>query len=134
MHQHKLLQQSQQQEREAQSRILMQKYSLLARKWQLTKSQAYALLNFNSLHQIANWQQSLDNLVLTDAQMERLSFLLALNQSLEQHISTHDQISLWIHHPHDHLIEFAQQSPFERFTHANKHELQELLAGMPSCF
>ena len=134
MHSYQLFHQNQQHERQAETRLLLKNFHLLCEQWELSKAESYRLLNLNSLHQMAHWQQSIDNFVLTHVQIERLSFLLSIHKTLEKAIPNKKVAAQWIHQPQKEIEPFNESSPLEVLTKADKHVLGQLVITLAQYF
>jgi hypothetical protein len=82
MHQFKKLQREQQTQRQQESRLALKNLFKAAHDWGLDRRNTLSLAGISSLHQIGHWSSAADDILLTDDQMEVVSYLLTIHGAL----------------------------------------------------
>jgi hypothetical protein len=144
MHQYRILEREKQNKRLLESRLLLRAFQRLCEHWDLSRKEGFELLGLNSLHQLSSWQSNAADMLLTDAQIERLSFLLSIHQTLDQHLQVQTLLLKWLRDPQSLgalSLDSAQvptidTTPLELFRWANKQQLryiaQQIIDAEPS--
>lgn len=134
MHQYRILEREKQSKRLLESRLLLRAFQRLCEHWELSRKEGFELLGLNSLHQLSSWQSNTVDILLTDAQIERLSYLLSIHQALEQHFQMQPLAAGWIRDEHSllslnldiELIPINNHTPLATFSWATKQQLRYL--------
>ncbi len=134
LHQYRVLEREKQNKRLLESRLLLRAFQRLCEHWDLSRKEGFEILGLNSLHQLSSWQSSTVDTLLTDSQIERLSFLLSIHQTLDQQLSTQVLLIQWLRDPNSlssltvdpKLIPAKDIIPLELFRVANKQQLRHI--------
>ena len=134
LHQYRVLEREKQNKRLLESRLLLRAFQRLCEHWDLSRKEGFELLGLNSLHQLSSWQSNTVDTLLTDVQIERLSFLLSIHQVLDQQLTTQTSLIKWLRDKDSlsvlsldtTLAPTNQIMPLELFRVANKQQLRQI--------
>lgn len=87
--------------RQAAQRML-QGFFVLARHWQLSRSEAMTLLGLTATSTYANWKNGKTGPIPRDT-LERISYLFSIDDRLNQHLPSEPERLAWLRREHPHL-------------------------------
>ena len=96
MQQFKSFQKSQQTKRQIESRLALKNLTKATREWGIDRKTTLSLIGLSSLHQMGQWNCSLDDISLTDEQIEIISYLMSIHQALNQSLYRPREIEEWL--------------------------------------
>ncbi len=116
-------------ERTLMSRRYMRTFMRFADAWGMDHNEIGRLLGLSGLHAMAGWKSSWQDLVLTEAQLEKVSYLLAVNKLLMNRYTTHQLLQAWLRQEHTHPL-FLGKSPLECFMDCSSNQLNAISEWM----
>ena len=90
------LQRAQKTQRQQESRLALRNLFRATHDWGLDRRDALALAGISSLHQLGHWSSSGDDILLTDDQMEVISYLLTLHLALATDRHRPAEMEAWL--------------------------------------
>lgn len=134
LNQYRVLEREKQSKRLLESRLLLRAFQRLCEHWDLSRKEGFELLGLNSLHQLSAWQSSTIDTLLTDLQIERLSFLLSIHQVLCQQLTHSAALIKWLREPGSlnpldldaDLMPNRDANPLTLFRVANKQQMRQI--------
>jgi hypothetical protein len=96
MQQFKSFQKSQRSKRQLESRLALKNLTKATREWGIDRKTTLDLIGLSSLHQMGQWNCALDDITLTDEQIETVTYLMCIHQSLNHHLSRSKDIEIWL--------------------------------------
>lgn len=96
MQQFKKLQREQQTQRQQDSRLALRNLFKATHDWGLGRREALALAGISSLHQLGHWSSAADDILLTDDQIEVITFLLTLHRAVALRNPRPKEMTQWI--------------------------------------
>jgi hypothetical protein len=134
LHQYRVLERDKQNKRLLESRLLLRAFQRLCEQWDLSRKEGFELLGLNSLHQLSSWQSGTIDTLLTDLQIERLSFLLSIQQIISRQLTDQPSLIKWLREPKSldsldldsNLASKSAISPLEVFRIANKQQMRQI--------
>jgi hypothetical protein len=105
-------------------RANLRSFLLLTDQWGLSRKEANALIGLSGLHSMAYWQSKPDDVALTEYQVERLSYVLAICKMLDNAFE-HAAVHRWLHQSNA-LPVFRDQPPLSRLCDGNLSELKKI--------
>jgi len=129
MRRHRSYQLKQLQERTLMSRRYMRTFMRFADAWGMDSQEVARLLGLSGLHMMAGWKSSWQDLVLTEPQLEKVSYLLAINKLLMSQYDSDQALQEWLRCEHDHPL-FLGKTPLECFMDSNTHQLNAISEWM----
>lgn len=118
-------------ERTLMSRRYMRTFMRFVGPWGLDCHEVARLLGLSKLHSIAGWRSSWQDLVLTEAQLEKVSYLLAINKLLMSRYDSDQELQAWLNTEHEHAL-FLEKSPLECFMDSEINQLDAISEWMLS--
>ena len=82
----------------------------LTDQWKLTRREANLMIGLSGLHSIAHWSAKPDDVLLTEYQAERLSYILSICQLLDNHCQSYADVTQWLREPNPSFV-FAHKPP-----------------------
>jgi len=119
------LQRAKQTQRHQDSRLALRNLFKATRDWGLDRRESLALAGISSLHQIGHWSSSADDILLTDDQVEIISYLLTLHRAVALRNPRQNEMEKWIKHADPQQPELEGKSPLE---YLQKHPSKLLAA------
>ena len=113
------------QERTLMSRRYMRTFMRFADVWGMDHKEISRLLGLTGLHAMAGWKSSWQDLVLTEPQLEKVSYLLAINKLLMLKFETNETLQSWLRQEQRHPL-FLGKSPLECFMSCKSLQLQAI--------
>ncbi len=100
-------------------------YMELIQIWGLARSDSFQLLSFNRLFSLSKWQRAWEEIILTDEQLERLSYLLSINKILNTHFGDDvEKLREWLHV--NKIAPFSYTTPIEALKSASARDLKHI--------
>ena len=127
MHRNHQLQQLQ--ERTLMSRRYMRTFMRFVDVWGLSSQEVGRLLGLSGLHAMSGWRTSWQDLVLTESQLEKVSYLLVANKLLMSRYSAEIDLRAWLRATHEHPL-FLSKCPLEVFTVSNASQIKAISEWM----
>lgn len=126
---HRSYEMKQLEERTLMSRRYMRTFMRFADAWGLDYKAIGRLLGLTGLHAISGWKSSWQDLILTELQLEKVSYLLAINKLLMNRFDSDKHLQQWLNEPHEHPI-FLGKTPMECFMISNSNQLRVISEWM----
>lgn len=117
------------QERTLMSRRYMRTFMRFADVWGLKAREVGLLLGLSGLHAMAGWKSSWQDLVLTETQLEKVSYLLAINKLLMDRFDSDKELRAWLNTSHEHPL-FLDKKPVDCFIAGDKNQLRAISEWM----
>lgn len=92
----KKLQREQRSQRQQHSRLALKNLFKATHDWGLGRREALELAGISSLHQMGHWSSAADDILLTDDQIEVISFLLTLHRAVALRNPRPKDMSRWL--------------------------------------
>lgn len=131
MRSHRSHQLKQLQERTLMSRRYMRSFMRFVGPWGLDCDDVSRILGLSKLHSIAGWRSSWQDLVLTEAQLEKVSYLMVINKLLMNHFDSDKGLKEWLNAQNEHPL-FLEKRPLECFMDSTIHQLNAISEWMLS--
>lgn len=96
MQQFKKLQREQQTQRQQDSRLALKNLFKATHDWGLSRREALEIAGISSLHQLGHWSSAADDILLTDDQMEVVSYILTLHRAVALRNPRPKDMAQWI--------------------------------------
>jgi len=129
MRRHRSYQLQQLQERTLMSRRYMRTFMRFADVWGMSSQEVSQLLGLTGLHTMAGWKSSWQDLVLTEPQLEKVSYLLAINKLLMNRYDSDQVLQKWLRTKNDYPL-FLDKTPLECFIDSGAHQLSAISEWM----
>ncbi len=127
MHQYKILEKQQKHKRQYESYQSLKSLLKATAEWNINPKSTYHLLGLSSLHNIGMWRSAIDEIILTDEQMEKIGLLLSIQKSLSNLITDKNRLYIWLREPHPEIEYFTKECPLDVFRKANKTQLRLII-------
>lgn len=94
----------------------------LAKRWQLSRTEAMTLLGLSATSTYANWKNGKSGNIPRDTQ-ERISYLLSIDEALQAREISNTAISQWLRYT---LLEGTRNSPMDHMLRGNVIDLYQV--------
>ena len=110
------------------AQLALKGFFTIAKRWQLTRPQAMNLLGLTATSTYANWKNCKTSTIPRDT-IERISYLLNIDETLKLLHGTDIEILEWLQAPHE---AFKDLAPMDKMLQGNVVDIYQVYDFMPT--